>query len=542
MPKILFFLFICCQAFKVNAQLADTTIHLKMTVDQYIEKYSSLAVDEMYRSKIPASITLAQGILESGNGNSRLAIAANNHFGIKCKATWTGKTVYEDDDAAQECFRKYDAAIDSYRDHSEFLMKNIRYAFLFDLGASDYNAWASGLKKAGYATNPQYAELLVTFIDRHNLHKFDGVKLSEEENRELNKEKAQVVQTYGKTFTNNGVPGIIAKANESYVQIANDYDIKVYQIYRNNDLSKDAVCKAGDTIYLKAKKGKSDSLYHLVKSKETMNWISQRYAIKLEKLLDRNLLREGQEPATGQKIYLNNKRENPPILVEPTTYTTELLITPGEIIKADTLYNEKVYEDPKQNLETTKPVELTAQANAKYDFKDNLSFFHTVQKGETLYSIGKHYRIRVDAIQFLNVLTGDSIGEGQRLIINPTIISADTKEPQTIPGIHKVRQGETLFRISKNYNLKTSDIKATNNLTSDTIKVGQLLVIVPVEPTLGEVKTPYQEMPETYYHILEKGENIYTIAKKYGITAKKIRELNNQISDRPQIGKNIRIR
>ncbi len=528
--------------FIVNAQSQDAPAPLKMTVEQYIEKYSSLAVDEMFRSKIPASITLSQGILESGNGNSRLATEANNHFGIKCKATWTGKTLFEDDDAPQECFRKYDAAIDSYRDHSDFLMKNVRYAFLFDLEPTDYVAWAHGLKKAGYATNPQYADLLITFIEKHNLHRFDGTKISDEESKELKEDKAEIVKSHGTEFINNGVPGIIARPDESYVQIANDYGIKVFQLYRNNDLTKDAVCKAGDTIYLKPKKNKSDILVHRVEAKQTMYWISQRYAVKLEKLLDRNQMRLGQEPASGELIYLHNKSKKQPLLADTTGYKTEIAIADPDSIKLDTLYNEKVYENPLLNIETSKPAEPSILTDTSHEFKQSLSFFHTVQKGETLYGIGKRYGIRVDAIQFINALNSDSIGIGQRLIINPAITSADTKEPQAIPGLHKVKQGETLYSISKMYNLKVADIKATNNLMSDTIMLGQQLVIVPTEPGKDALKSNDESDEEPYFHTVEKGENIYLLARKYGVPVKQIRELNPSINDVLAIGQKIRIR
>jgi LysM repeat protein len=478
MRKLLIIFSILFSSLQVLAQTDSVVVVTKMTVVQYINQYSAFAVDEMYRSKIPASITLAQGILESGNGNSRLAREANNHFGIKCKNTWTGKTMYEDDDAPQECFRKYDAAIDSYRDHSNFLMKNTRYAFLFDLEPTDYKSWAHGLKKAGYATNPQYADLLITFIERHKLDRFDGTKLSEEENRELKEEKAEIVKSYGKEFENNGVPAIRAKKGESFAQIALDYDIKVYQLYRFNDLTKEINCKEGDTIYLKAKKTKTDSLYHTVAVGQTLFWISQRYAIRLDKLLERNLLKDGQEPAAGEQIYLRNKRDIAPKLFAPVSY--EVVIAPPvkqDSVLIDTLYNQKVYDNVKVNIETQKPVE-TDVIDSLHEFKENLSFFHTVQAGETLYSIGKKYSVRVDAIQYINLLDGQSITVGQRLIINPAITSADTKDPQSTPGLHIVRQGETLFSIAKQYGLKTGDIMATNDLSTDQVVIGQKLVIV----------------------------------------------------------------
>ena len=141
--------------------------------EKYIEKYSKVAVEEMKKYNIPASITLAQGILESGNGESRLAKEGNNHFGIKCHSNWNGKTIIEDDDEKGECFRKYDNAEDSYRDHSLFLTERGRYSFLFELNKKNYKAWAKGLKKAGYATNPKYPDLLIDLIERYDLSRFD---------------------------------------------------------------------------------------------------------------------------------------------------------------------------------------------------------------------------------------------------------------------------------------------------------------------------------------------------------------------------------
>jgi LysM repeat protein len=543
MQKHIIYFFWLLFPFGVLAQTEPTIV--KYTVEQYIEKYSAIAVDEMYRSRIPASITLAQGILESGNGNSRLSKDANNHFGIKCKSTWKGQTIYEDDDAPQECFRKYDAAIDSYRDHSDFLMNNARYAFLFDLEPTDYKSWAAGLKRAGYATNPQYAELLITFIERHQLHRFDLVKLSEEEDRELKEEKAEQIKSYGKEFTNNGVPAIIAKPSDSYAQIALDYGLKVYQIYRNNDLTKDATCKGGDTIYLKQKKSKTDSLYYLVQGNETMLWISQRYAIKLDKLLEKNLMVLGDEPMTGEQIFLSKKREKAPALrsgvVALPVNSTAPAVVMVDSAKTDTVYSNVVYENAEKNLETQKPIDQKLEADSLHVFKENLSFFHTVQKGETLFGISRKYGVRVDAIKYLNLLKNDSIEIGQRLIINPAIRSADTKEPQVVPGVHVVREAETLYGIAVQYGLPIADLKATNNLTSDIIYTGMQLVVVPVAAA-GEVKTSDKTGSEEVYHLILKGETLYSISRKYGVSVEKIKDLNYPLSNALTSGQKIRVR
>jgi LysM repeat protein len=212
-----------------------------------------------------------------------------------------------------------------------------------------------------------------------------------------------------------------------------------------------------------------------------MHWISQRYAIRLDKLLERNLMDEGIEPATGEIIFLKNKRDKMPllrdsvvILIAPSKVVGEVAVMP---LVQDTQYNQKVYDNAVQNIETQEPIEVVGE-DTSHDFKENLSFFHTVQSGETLYGIGKKYGIRVDAIQYLNLLQGDSISVGQRLIINPAITSADTKEPQSTAGMHVVRQGETLFSIAKQYGLKPADIMATNNLSNNKVFIGQKLVVV----------------------------------------------------------------
>jgi LysM repeat protein len=543
--KYLVSILLCFGVFLAKAQ---TDLKPKLTVEQYIEKYSALAVEEMYRSHIPASITLAQGILESGNGNSRLATQANNHFGIKCKASWTGATMYEDDDAPQECFRKYDAAVDSYRDHSDFLMNNKRYAFLFDLDSKDYKGWAMGLKKAGYATNPQYPELLITFIEKHGLHKYDEVKRSEEEEKENAEEKAEIVKTYGKEIIINGVPAIIAKANESYAQIALNYDIKVYQLYKYNDLQKDDECHQGDTVFLKHKKNKAEIETCIFGMGDNTHKISQRYAIKLEKILTRNNLVLNQQPAVGQIIYLNNKRSGNIIIADTSIQrdSVQIIITEPapQVVKIDTIVmNETVYDDPKKNIETMYPVNENTLSyfDTLEEKKSELSFFHTVQAGETLYSIAKKYNIKVDALQFLNAMNNNNIEIGQKLIINPNLPSADTKEPQPMPGYHIVRHGETLFAISKMYNITVDDLKALNTLTNNDIKIDQRLIIVPVKSIQNKTNSNQTADSEAFYYTVQGGETLFAISRKFNVSVNDIKKLNANVAN-IKVGDRLRIR
>ena len=170
---ILIFIFNSCSSTRRAARSAAPSGSPGSYVTEYINKYSALAVSEMQRTGIPASITLAQGMLESGYGRSTLAVKGNNHFGIKCHSDWKGARIYHDDNARGECFRAYPSAVDSYRDHSEFLVKGSRYRDLFSLSSTDYKGWAHGLKKAGYATDPNYAHLLIRKIDEYGLHDYD---------------------------------------------------------------------------------------------------------------------------------------------------------------------------------------------------------------------------------------------------------------------------------------------------------------------------------------------------------------------------------
>ncbi|MEJ7780704.1 MAG: glucosaminidase domain-containing protein [Daejeonella sp.] len=178
---------------KSDRTITGNTLINKFSAENYIERYKAIAIKEMNSSGIPASITLAQGILESGNGNSSLAREANNHFGIKCTADWKGKSILKDDDQKDDCFRVYTSAEESFRDHSEFL-KRKRYAPLFELNKNDYVGWANGLKQAGYATNPRYAELLITLVERYDLGKFDRREGQIEKIKREDKVLAEIAQ------------------------------------------------------------------------------------------------------------------------------------------------------------------------------------------------------------------------------------------------------------------------------------------------------------------------------------------------------------
>ena len=295
----------------ISFQLFAQPAERRMTRAEYIEKYKDDAIQEMHRSGIPASITLAQGILESGDGNSPLAMYANNHFGIKCHDKWKGETFIMDDDEKNECFRKYNSVYESYRDHSEFLTTRSRYRFLFDLKITDYKGWAKGLKKAGYATNPKYANLLISLIEQHKLYEYDTAKGVKPRKPEKNRTSKVLATKYGNRVikSQNNIKYTIVKSNDTFYKIAKDFNLGLWQIYKYNDLNKNDVLKEGDIIYLQPKRGKAKQEYHKVKKGETMHRISQIYGVKLKKLYKRNNMILGTEPNEGEKIYLNKKKK-----------------------------------------------------------------------------------------------------------------------------------------------------------------------------------------------------------------------------------------
>ena len=253
--------------------------------ESYVKQYRDLAVEEMKKYRIPASITLAQGLLESGAGQSTLARKSNNHFGIKCGSDWRGKTVSHDDDARGECFRAYKHPKQSYEDHSKFLANRPRYASLFKLDITDYKGWARGLKKAGYATNPRYAEQLIGIIELYDLHKYDrkgGLKWM--------KENPNPHQTY----IANGLVYIVVRAGDSWKSISKELDISQKKLRKYNDLYKGYALQVGDILYLEKKNRKAgkEHIVHVLRAGESMYSISQKYGIRLKNLYKLNKMDE----------------------------------------------------------------------------------------------------------------------------------------------------------------------------------------------------------------------------------------------------------
>lgn len=296
-----------------NTLFAQTRI----TTEEYINTYKHIAIKKQKEYKIPASITLAQGILESGSGNSKLATKANNHFGIKCHKGWTGKTIRVDDDAKNECFRKYKKAEDSFRDHSLFLTQRGRYSFLFDYKTTDYKKWATGLKKAGYATNPKYPQLLIKIIEKYNLDQYDKNQGKNQKTKKvvvgtstsISTSSFKHVDTWSsgrKIYKNNGKKLIIIKKGDTFYGLAEEFEVYYWQLRKYNDLKKDHILQIGEIIYLEKKKRKADRKhkFHTIGAGESMHSVSQMFGIKLDRLYKLNNLPKGIQVQKGTKLRL----------------------------------------------------------------------------------------------------------------------------------------------------------------------------------------------------------------------------------------------
>jgi len=280
---------------------------------EYISMWKDVAIRQMQEHGIPASITLAQAILESGDGNSMLAREGNNHFGIKCHG-WTGKKVYHDDDARNECFRKYRNADESFADHSDFL-KRPRYAFLFDYDVDDYKSWAHGLKKAGYATNPKYPALLIRLIEENNLAAYDMEALGKmPKGRPASSppprsgKSDEIVVTIGKAgykVSKNNIKYTETKGPETPRSLAEKLDMGPWQVRRYNDFEKKETIPAGTRVYLQPKRRKAaEAAQHIAVKGETLRDISQKYGVKMRRLRKKSGFDRGYEVKPGDKVIL----------------------------------------------------------------------------------------------------------------------------------------------------------------------------------------------------------------------------------------------
>ena len=422
--------------------------------EDYIKRYKKVAMREMERTGVPASIKLAQGLLESDSGKSRLARSANNHFGIKCGSQWNGDKYFKEDDDYNEqgrliksCFRQYRNSEASFVAHSEFLRdpaKSFRYGFLFRLDPADYKAWAEGLRRSGYATNPNYPKLLISLIERYNLNQYDQSSVVVE-SPEVVLEPIEELQRG--ILRTNDVSYFVNDAPISVQEIARQVDVSLNHLLDYNEglLQENQNVAPGDRVYLqkKRKSYRGYEQYHVVEEGENLYDVAQRYALRMDKLAKRNRLLENSDPATGERIKLRGSRVKqlvrmegerdpnaPPtnnvptddngqiIIDDPTDTTTEPNVpNPGTNVPPTT--TPRPTTPPTTTWPTTTPVPTPPVTNPPSQPTtppaNTTEQFHSVAAGETLYAISRRYGLTVDSLKKLNRLTGNTISIGQRL-------------------------------------------------------------------------------------------------------------------------------
>ncbi len=381
--------------------LMVTTAHAqRMSVEQYIATYKDAAIAEMKRLGVPASIILAQGILETESGNSDLVKRSNNHFGIKCKSTWKGESVRHTDDAPNECFRKYSSAADSYKDHSDYLYFSPRYAALFKLQPTDYRGWAYGLKAAGYATNPRYPQILISNIEKYNLQQFNepmsaesqaaltaklGLADPEKQPKDIitaaePKKESNLFQKLfsGKKNKNNQyfnrLKAVMAFHGTSLLSIATEHNIALAKLLEYNDLSTDGLVNGDQWIYLEKKHKEGNREHYTSLQNETLHEVSQNNGVQLAMLAEYNQLPADARVKKGEVIRLKAGNLTP--------------LKPGEMAIAP-----------------LKPGAMTAIKT------------HQVQPKEGLYTISRKYNVSVEELKEWNNLSSNDLQMGQQLII-----------------------------------------------------------------------------------------------------------------------------
>lgn len=378
--------------FIVSLYFFPSAFSQKISAEQYIKTYKDNAIREMKRMGVPAAITLAQGLLETENGNSDLLKKSNNHFGIKCKSSWTAEGVSHDDDAIGECFRTYKNAEGSYRDHSNYLRGNDRYAFLFKLDPRDYKGWAYGLKRAGYATNPRYPEILIKNIEENNLQQYTMVAVNEVPVFDASKyqsdpeEKAfnEIVKSKGSSNNQqvnivsntskekidiNGSKAIYETKGRSLLAIATENNINLNKLLEYNDLQKDGLLEDDQFIFLEKKSKEGDKDFYIVQNNESLYDVAQKNGIRLQNLYEYNNLKGDENIFAGSKLNLKPTSKDQPVLVKEIPVIT--------------------------------PVKTYA-----------------VQPKEGLYAISKKYGVTVAQLKEWNNLTDDNLKVGQQLIVS----------------------------------------------------------------------------------------------------------------------------
>ena len=529
-----------------------------MSVDDYILKYAPIAKAEMKRMGIPASITIAQGILESNFGNSELAKNANNHFGIKCHSDWKGKGYYMDDDKKNECFRVYKNAEESFTDHSNYLKTRTNYASLFKLDPKDYKSWAKGLKNAGYATNPQYANLLIHMIEEHKLTQLDDQEAKEEKVSP----KDVLAQYDNKVMMFNNIKTVVVQPGETLDDVARKYNISKQRLMNYNDIAEGDSLPMASKIYLQPKRFRGFNKLHEVKKGENMKVISQKEGIKLWSLYRKNRMEWGQEAAVGESLCLQSRCANPPKLKPEELIRQEI----RDAIDARSAEQRKKFVQERADSvakAAANPSATTTVVTPEVAVKETPTEEKVVMP-KTVKDTAKVASAEPTTVHTIPI---ENPGDTMPLIIHDDGVSANVivhHDADTI--FHEVKAKETLYSISQKYYTTVDNLKKWNNLILP-ISIGQKLIVAfgkipdapkPIEminKTTPEEPKPVAEKPKpanekpvlntttttTEYHTVKAGEGLFGIAKLYKITTGQIKEWNHMTSDDIKPGQKLRV-
>lgn len=548
----------------------------ELSVDEYISKFKDIAIQEMERSGIPASITLAQGIHESAYGNSQLAKSANNHFGIKCTKDWEGKKKYKwDDEANKSCFRVYVSADDSYVDHTDFLLNRKHYAFLFDYERGDYKRWAKGLRKAGYATDPKYPEKLITTIEKYKLTTYDkstgiltydttgtkGLKDLPNYASSRTKPRSFFFKSYKPGFFRiNGASYAISRKGESALAFAKRFGIPYKRFLKFNDLEDGDKLMDYQPAYIQPKRTtyKGEETFYKVERDITMYEIAQEFGIQLTSLLELNLLKKGEEPENGAFIFLREKTLSKPKL-RPKNHV-DLLPSP--------------YIDDEKAKKLKSPVKITKKEPAKVVIPkverpkpqeivintptyDNTVYADTAKINTSKSKDKKFLKVNVNKGTSSNSNNGTS---SNTVIRRPrpakTTTSTSTNNTSTSTNtnttvIRRTNPNATFSPVKKEEIKKTTSTTTISKNTTTTnppvyqgqgantntntkeygstkdYKVGGVTKNPTVTIPKETVTTPVNKSVRFINHVVQKGETLYRLHKKYNATVESIQALNN---------------
>jgi len=542
----------------------------KYTPEWYIARYKELAIQEMKRTKIPASITLAQGMLESNYGKSRLAKEGNNHFGIKCKrGIWSGDEMYLDDDEEDECFRVYESVSKSYHDHSVFLKGNYRYEDLFDFKPTNYKDWAKGLKDAGYATNPHYDRLLISLIDKNNLHYYDQFHnkpysddqqkglIAKEDNQPAEQQETQKQedQSAKKGYEHNGLAAAQLNEGQNLKQFAHQQDMPKQQLYYYNDLAHDAQPDSGMVLYLEPKADEAQKAFHVVEEGQTMWEVAHQYGIKLKSLYKMNRLDWGkyEQPQKGVKLFLRKRR-----YTKPKTRAVQELA---------------------QKSKAVPTTEGPSAIEMKHMHESNL---HVVKRGETMTYIAELYKQDLKSLYKKNRMNyeqreqpaiGEKIHLEERRYGAPEVRDVDydslnqVNKQEENPMDSKLKDAlahnnykEDNEQPEQNKNQKVGSDQQRKTKVADSVRSTQKQEEVPAKS--GErngkradtlkatakqgkaekhAKGPHEPKTSANFHQVKEGETLYSIAQKYEVPMDKLMEWNDLANFNISVGQELMV-